>query len=119
MKLAKKHGDDPDAYEPLLYNNMRIETSEKNKWLLTEDNDIAEFHKAKYVEGSLVVFGSRIIQKKDFYESPLKSSLLRINASSGQKNVLQTYPLTSIQNKMFPMSSADGELVFFPMLHNE
>lgn len=119
LKLVKKHRNDPNAYELLFSNNMRIDISEKNKWLLTENNEIVEFHKAKYLKGNVVVIGSKIKRKFDFYETPLKSSLLHIYASNGETELPQTYPLTSIKNKMFAMPSSDWGLVFFPMLHNE
>lgn len=119
LNLAKKHRNDPDAYELLFYNNMRIDIGEKNKWLLTENNEIVEFHMAKYFEGNVVVVGFKIKKKTDFYETPLKSSLLHIYASNGEKDSPQMYPLTSIKTKMFAMTNEDGGLIFFPMLHNE
>lgn len=119
LKLVKKHRNDSDAYELLYFKNMRIDVSEKNKWLLTVDNEIVEFHKAKYLEGDVVVIGSKIKRKFDFYETPLKSSLLHIYASNGAKDLPETYPLTSIKTKMFAMSTVEWGLVFFPLLHNE
>lgn len=66
LRLVKKHKNEPDTYELFYYKNMRIDISEKNKWLLTENNEIVEFHKAKYSEGNVVVIGSKIKSKFDF-----------------------------------------------------
>lgn len=119
LKLVKKHRNDREAYESLFFKDMRIDISDKNKWLLTESNDIVEFQKAKYLKGRVVVFGSKIKQKHDFYETPLKSSLLHIYASNGKTDVPEMYDLTIIKTKMFAMSTEGGGLVFVPMLHNE
>lgn len=119
LQLAKKHRTEPDAYEVLFYNNMRIDISEKNKWLFSENDEIIEFHSAKYVGGNVVVVGCEIKQKLDFYETPLKSSLLHIYKSNGEMEFSQEYHLSSIETKMFAMHLEDGGLVFFPILHNE
>lgn len=117
--LAKERKRDLGYYDELFHNNMRFNTSEKNKWFLTTDSEIVEFEKAKYLGGKIVVIGSKIKTKFDFYETPLKSSLLDIFASDGLKDRSQIYQIESIKTKMFAMDAEGGDKVFFPILHNE
>lgn len=118
--LAKERNGEPGFYEELFNNNMRFNKSEKNKWILTNNNEIVEFEKATYVEGKMFVIGLKIKKTFDFYEAPLKSSLLEIYASDGLKHSQQImFPTESIKTKMFSMKTENGGLVFFPMLHNE
>lgn len=116
--LSQERKEEKGVYEQLYYNNMRFDTTEKNKWFLTENNEIVEFKNATFLEGNVVVNGSKIKRKRDFYETPLKSSFLNIYVSNGLKDSPQIYSIASIKTKMFSTSSGDGDLVFFPILHN-
>lgn len=98
---------------------MRFDTSIQNKWFLTENKEIVEFEKAFYLDGNIVVSGSKITHKSDvYYETPLKSSLLDIYFSNGLKDPPQLFQLTSIRTKMFGMSTDDWGMAFFPILHH-
>lgn len=114
--LAKELKEERGFYLELFHNDMRFNTSDKNKWFLKKNMETVEFQKATYLKGNIVVVGTKIKRKFDFYEAPLRSSLLNIYASNGFKDYSQIYPIESLKTKMFSIKTEDGGMVFFFIL---
>jgi len=85
---------------------------------MTKDREIIEFISATYVGQTIMVFGKRLLRKADFYNYPLKSSLLDIYKSDGKQDAPELYDIACIKYKLFSMVIENGHLVFFPILHS-
>lgn len=116
--LKNERKEEKGVYEKLIYKDMCIDTSQQNKWFLTEGKEIVEFEKAFYLQGNIVISGSKLKRKSDFFETPLKSSFLDIYTSNGSKDSSQLFQLASIKTKIFAVTTDYCGMVFFPILHN-
>lgn len=65
-----------------------IDTTVRNKWLLTKNNNIIEFQYLEIINDKMYIYGSEVISSEDFYELPIKSSNLNIYKTSKCKKPL-------------------------------
>lgn len=96
----------------VLINNL------KNKWFMTNANDIVEMMYVTYKNGELYIFGSSVNNKKDFFDEPFKSSFLNIFcAIDAPLNSPKLYSITQFKCKLIALKN-HTETVFLPLLHS-
>lgn len=91
-------------------------TNGKDKWFLTHDNVIIEFHFIAKKNENYIVRGSALQNKRNFFETPFDSKNLNIFLSDGKLNEFQYFELSAIKAKMFCLPY-EKEWVFVPLLH--
>lgn len=90
----------------------------KNKWFLTFENYIVEFH---YVFRDInvnkhLIRGTALRRTESFFQKPFESKYLNIFLSDGEQCEPQHYELSAIKAKLFSLPYAN-KWVFIPLLH--
>lgn len=96
--------------------NFMLCNDNKNNWFMTYDEKIVSMENVRLINNSYIIAGFSIMDKENFFISPLQSSKLNIYKSDGRLNSLSQYKLSEIKCKLFSMNYHD-EKVFFPILH--
>lgn len=114
-------GRKPKKFVTILnWNNLRIDSRDRNKWFFTVDGDIWEFHSAyekKETNGdiSTIIRGRRTLKNKSFFKSPINSSLLNIFSSDKKLDKPNEINIQKIKFKMFSIE-LENNTVFIPMI---
>lgn len=87
-----------------------------DRWLLTKNDEIIEFKCAMNLKNEIVICGSPLKIKTDFFEKPFKSSFLHIYLCEKESGSDRPYKLNEIKCKMFCLCSND-KFVFVPLIH--
>lgn len=87
-----------------------------DKWFLTEDNKIVEFHFAAKLHGKFFLNGSRIKNPKDFFTQPFSSKKINVYEAKFEKFPAHYYPLENLKAKMICLNY-QNQLIFIPLLH--
>lgn len=88
-----------------------------DKWFLTKNNFVVEFHHAIRHNGMHFIYGSRIKNLKNFFCDPFSSRIINIYCSKYEQFAPHYYPLDDVKSKMLCLTNVDEELVFIPLLH--
>uniref|UniRef100_T1GSI3 Uncharacterized protein n=1 Tax=Megaselia scalaris TaxID=36166 RepID=T1GSI3_MEGSC len=94
-----------------------VSNDHKNCWILTEDKEIRKFEKVVTVNGEDLVAGKAIKNKTDYFEIPIKSSILDIFHSNGELQEASPIKFSKIQCKLFCIPDINNDRVFIPILH--
>lgn len=94
----------------------RIDDSEKNRWILTNSNNILKFHYMKKINNKYTIFATEIESKQNFYNFPMDSSKLNIYEADVSESELKRWDYTELKSKLFCMQS-ENKYVFLPLLH--
>lgn len=111
------------TYKEIHFSNFSLCDKISDQWFLTKTDK--HIIKMKHVEldanGKIVICGSKIRSKTDFYQIPVVSSTFNIFASNGELEEHLTYwPVDEVFKKVFYMKNPDdGDFVFFPLLHTK
>lgn len=98
--------------------SIMLKNDEKNKWFLTQDDEIVEYLCAIHdsTENKVSLYGKSLRYITDFFDVPICSSKLNIYTSLGTQNDPQLFQLPDIKAKMFGMEYKSS-LVFVPLQH--
>lgn len=109
--------DDNIAFKEVKFKeNSILSAKNADKWFLTKDNEIVEFHFILKKREKYVIRGSALKNIQNFYEKPFTSKHLNIFSSDGQLKDFQYYDINAIKAKMFCLPYRDM-WVFVPLLH--
>lgn len=98
----------------LKFKDIRLDSSEKNRWVLTKDRVI--FKVKGFSEDNSEILIDKNGQK-DLFQSPIKSSHLSIYESTLNEKEDVTINLDAIYCKLFKIHSSGEEFAFFPLFH--
>lgn len=104
-------------YKNVTINDLHFNTNIKNQWMMTKDNKILRFVGAERINNEIYLNGHELKKKEDFYNVPIKSSLLGIYKADTKESQLNKWKITDINRKLFFMKLTENEAVFFPLLH--
>lgn len=110
--------ENQETFKTVIWNSFKISSSLKNKWIMSKNNDIIEFFYAQKINNEIYVFGKKMEEKFNFYETPLRSDTFNIYATKSMQSELLSWKLEEIDKKLFLMKSEDFDFnVYFPLLH--
>lgn len=89
-----------------------VNANGKDKWFLTHDNIIVEFH---FVNNN-IINGSPLKNTENFFNKPFDSKHLNIFLSDGELDAPKYFKLIEIKAKMFSMSY-ENKFLFVPLIH--
>lgn len=101
-----------------LTSDITINNSHQNSWFLTKDKRIVRFEKIEEIDNTPKIFGKRIITTTDYFELPIKSSILNIYYSDGALGTITPIDISEVSEKLFCIPDADDFKVFIPILHS-
>lgn len=87
-----------------------------DKWLMTKSGEIVEFKCAMKLNNEIVICGSPLKKKIDFFVKPFKSSYINIYSCEKESETDRPYRLDEIKCKMFCLCFND-KFVFVPLIH--
>lgn len=107
----------PNVNSISVRDEFTLSLDEKNKWFLTNNNEIVGFVKAEILNKKAIIHGDTVTVRTDFFVSPIKSSYLDIylcpKIVPTEKN---TYFLESIKCKLLRLPY-NNDFVFIPIVH--
>lgn len=105
--------------EILTLDNLRLDTSERNRWILTKDNCIFKIKGFSQVNDDIKIHGARIDKKqqKHLYDLPIQSSKLSIFLTKLHKEKDAIINLDEIFCKAYKIQVSSDEFAFFPLSH--
>lgn len=106
-----------DSYTKFQTADYTIDSSLKNRWLLTPDKKILKFSCMKKINEEYLIWGSEIATKSDFYEFPIKSHKIDIFKTNKTESILQFWKHDLSSRKLFCIESST-EYIFFPLIHS-
>ncbi|GAB0100954.1 uncharacterized protein DMENIID0001_170700 [Sergentomyia squamirostris] len=117
--IVKKRKPELGGFQELWVNkDFKISSDKKNKWFMTRNKEIVEFDHAVMKETGLLLFGSSIKRKRDFFETPFNSSRLNIFETTDlSQNTAKYYNIEDVECKLFCIPSQSSTFVFSPLLH--
>ena len=101
----------------MVQEGLTLKNDNKNKWFLTNRNEIVAMKHAIYNDNQFLICGQKLKEKQNFFEKPILSSYLHIYTC--QKNVdvsTEFYDLKEIKCKLVCLNYK-YQLVFFPLIH--
>lgn len=103
-------------FERIIFNGLQLDTSEKNRWLLTKKKDICSFEYAEKIGDKIKIACKKIKQHfEGLYSYPSNSTELDIyfcQELSYEKKIIIDFDLICFE--MFAISSPNG-MIFFPI----
>lgn len=103
--------------DQIQFKNFKINTTDKNKWFLTNTNDIVMFKKIKQINGKWEICGQKLKNKFPFYKKPFDSVNLQIFSSNGIVEEDSFFKIKEVSSKLFSFRFKNtAEIVFFPLL---
>lgn len=93
-----------------------INANGKDKWFLTHENIIVEFHFIVKKNGNYFIRGSALKNTRNFFTKPFESKRLSIFLSDGELRAHEFFEFKTIKAKMFCLPYKN-EWVFIPLLH--
>lgn len=107
-----------ETFKTVICPSFKISSSLKNKWIMSKNKDVIEFFYARAINNEFYIFGKMMEEKYNFYETPLRSDVFDIYATTSTQSELLSWKLEDIDKKLFFMKSEDLNFnVYFPLLH--
>lgn len=105
------------------FKDIRIDSSEKNRWILTKDRRIFKITSfSERRDGKIEVHGFFLDKKKqkNLFDLPIRSSSLFIFVSTLKQGQYSTINLDALYCKLWkiPLSTEEEEFAFFPLFHS-
>lgn len=88
-----------------------------DKWFMTINNFIVEFHHAVSHNDKYFLYGRRVKYLKNYFTFPFSSELINIYCGKQEYFAPHYYPLESVKCKMLCLTHENIELIFVPLLH--
>lgn len=86
-------------------------------WFLTKSNEIVQFEYTYMMNNKVILYGSQLKNKRNFFTQPFSSSFINVYESEALFDNHKNYVVDEIKCKMFCLS-LDDKLVFVPLLHS-
>lgn len=110
-------------YDEVQFKHFTLNSNGKDKWCITNDEDIVEFDKGveKNQDNKLIcqmVRGRRVLNKVDYFQTPIKSSSLGIyKCENYLLSDCKDFYCDDIKSKMFCIKDdTTGSLIFISMI---
>lgn len=87
-----------------------------DKWFLTDDNKVIEFHFALQRQQEYLLYGSCLKNLNNFFTQPFSSKNNYIFSSKNEKSAPSYYKIEKVIAKMICLRNR-GEFIFMPLLH--
>lgn len=110
--------DNTSVYKALQIDSECTISSVKksNSWFLTTCREIVSMKYALAHENEILIYGTPIIKKDNFFTYPVSSKYLDIYKSDGETGPVKVYNLQTIKSKMIYLPD-ESDFVFMPLLH--
>lgn len=115
-----------------MYNKIEFElnfvlcNNIKDKWFLTNNNDIVEMKNATLIGEEIFIYGRQIIKKQSFFSTPMNSEILLIFESNCKLLTnFKLYKSSNVKCKLIRIepekqsnkNNLKHNFVFIPLLH--
>lgn len=103
----------------LTFKDIRLDSSEKNRWILTKDRIIFKVKSFSEKNDKILIHGSVLDKnrQRDLFDAPIKSSNLSIYVSTTTEKEDAVISLDEIYCKLFKIQTSNEEFAFFPLFH--
>lgn len=99
------------------FKNFKINCTDKNKWFLTNTNDIIMFKETKMVNGKYFISGQKLKKQDSFYKNPFNSVNLQIFSSDGILEEKSLFEVKEVSSKLFSFRLKNAaNVIFIPLL---
>lgn len=106
--------------EILRMSGMRLDASEKNRWILTKTEDIFKVTRICEEENLIYIYGHFLLKEnqENLYNFPLESKLLNIFLSSlDSEGSIRRINIVDIKCKLYRVEVSSEKSAFFPISH--
>lgn len=97
--------------------NIKLTNKNCDCWFITKENKIVRFEKIEIINKIPKIIGKAIKSAGDYFNLPIRSSLLGTYYSNGELEKIDPLDFTDISSKMFCIPDLKKNLVFITMLH--
>lgn len=112
-KIAKNRSNDKEyIYE----RGFCLANDNKNKWFLTNTDEIVQMESVVSLESQIYIKGRAIKRIENYFETPFNSSLIDIYCANIELNEPTSFHVSNIKCKMFALYESDRMCVFLPIL---
>lgn len=107
------------VYQQILLGSDSLLSSRKfgDKWFMTKNNFIVEFHHAISRNGKYFLHGSRIKNLTNYFTNPFSSEMINVYCAKYECHSPDYYPLENIISKILCLTNENNEFTFMPLLH--
>nr|CAI5867347.1 unnamed protein product [Callosobruchus analis] len=91
---------------------LTLNTEFRNKWFLTNDNEIVSFKKVIAEDEEYFIWGSSLKHIYNFFQTPIQSSYLNIYISDCEENIAKLYSLNNIKCKLVCIRKEKDRFIF-------
>lgn len=105
------------TFDKIQFQNFFLDTSERNKFFMSKNNDIVEMQCATYNKNKLIINGRRVTSKSNVYDTPINSSHLCIYIGHDIENISKIWKVSDVKCKLF-YANVNNQKYFFPILHS-
>lgn len=88
-----------------------------DKWFITKDDFIVEFHFAIRLNDKYYLRGSRIKNLTNYFTQPFSSKHIIVYCAKRENVPAHYYPLENVKSKMLCLTNESDELICVPLLH--
>lgn len=120
--IDNNHEASEKIFSQILFGSNMLLNSRKfaDKWFLTVDGNIIEFHFSLKHNTEYLLYGSRLENLEKNFTQPISSKKNNIflvkNEKSMSKSARNTYNIQNVKAKMICFRN-NGDLIFIPLLH--
>lgn len=107
---------DKSKYKKVQLRDFCISMRAGDQWFMDKKDRIIMFQYASKIDNETILYGTEIIQKEDFFKTPINSSKINIYFSNANEKREVFCRATNIKCKMFCLPYQSG-FVFQPLLH--
>lgn len=100
-----------------LSKEIKLTNKLEDCWFITNDTRIIRLEKIKVINNVPKIIGKAIKETSDYYDLPVKSSLLGTFYSNGELEEIDPLDLSDVSSKMFCIPDLKNNKVFMTMLH--
>lgn len=107
-------------YSTLVKDNFKIKSKiDAESYFCTNNNDIVKLVNIAHLKatGEAILIGKKFIQKKYFYNQPIRSSLLNIYEVEQLSDDFDYWHISDIKNKIMIFPRNSNLLIAIPLLH--
>lgn len=101
-----------------LNSDVTITNNSSNCWFLTKARKIVRFEAVQLINDVPKIVGKSIKSSTDYYEMPIKSSVLDIYYSDGELEKMDPLDFSEVSKKLFCIPDNQNYKVFIPILHS-
>lgn len=97
-------GQSYGVFKRLKTQDLQVECSLGDKWILTQDRDIISVQCfVQFADGKCFMYGTAITEKEPFFTTPISSDILCIYAAKNEFKAAKMYPAEKVACKMFKL----------------